>query len=91
VRASLHHAQLAEHISAYDSTSVQALAGLHANGLAAGQGHAVINRMIDQQAFTMSADDLFRLSALVFVLLIGVVWLARPAKKAVVPVVGVAD
>ncbi|MHB8495490.1 MAG: DHA2 family efflux MFS transporter permease subunit [Casimicrobiaceae bacterium] len=90
-RASLHHAQLAEHISPYDPTSVQALASLHANGLAAGQGHAVINRMIDQQAFTMSADDLFRLSAVVFVLLIGVVWLARPAKQSAAPVVGVAD
>jgi len=36
--------------------------------------------MIDQQAFMLSANDIFYVSAVVFLLLIGVIWLARPAK-----------
>jgi DHA2 family multidrug resistance protein len=79
-RASLHHAQLAEHISAYNPTAIQALSGLQASGIPPDQGRAMINHMIDQQAYTMSANDLFYLTAMVFVLLIGVIWLARPAK-----------
>ena len=90
-RASLHHAQLAERISSYDPTSVEALSSLHANGVAPGQGSALINRMIDQQAFTMSADDIFLLSAGVFLLLIGIVWLARPVRQVAGPVSVAAD
>ena len=90
-RASLHHAQLAERISPYDPTAVQALSSLHAGGVGPAQGSALINRMIDQQAFTMSADDIFLLSSGVFLLLIGIVWLARPVRQAVSPVIAAAD
>jgi MFS transporter, DHA2 family, multidrug resistance protein len=44
------------------------------------QSSAMINRMIDQQAFMMSANDVFFASAILFLLLIGVIWLARPVK-----------
>ncbi len=90
-RASLHHAQLAERISPYDPTAVQALSSLHAGGVGPAQGSALINRMIDQQAFTMSADDIFLLSSGVFLLLIGIVWLARPVRQAASPVIAAAD
>jgi DHA2 family multidrug resistance protein len=79
-RASLHHAQLAEHITAFDPTSTQALADLQAAGMSPEQSHAALNRLIDQQAFMLSANDLFYISALLFLLLIGVIWLARPVK-----------
>jgi DHA2 family multidrug resistance protein len=39
-----------------------------------------MNRIVDQQAFMLSANDIFYVSAWLFVLLIGVVWLARPVK-----------
>ena len=39
-----------------------------------------MNRMIDTQAFMMSANDVFYASAILFVVLIGVIWLARPVK-----------
>jgi DHA2 family multidrug resistance protein len=80
-RASLHHAQLAERITPYDPTSTQALANLQASGLTPEQSHAAINHLIDQQAFMLSANDIFYVSAILFVLLIGVVWLAKPAKQ----------
>jgi DHA2 family multidrug resistance protein len=38
--------------------------------------------MLDQQAFMLSANDIFYASAVVFLLLIAVVWLARPVKAA---------
>ena len=41
-----------------------------------------MNRMIDQQAFMLSANDIFFASAMLFLLLIGVIWLARPVKAA---------
>ncbi len=76
-RATLHHAQLAERITAFDPAGRQALATLHANGLGAQQSAALLNQLIDQQAALMSANDVFRASAILFVLLIGVVWLTR--------------
>ena len=80
-RASFHHAQLIEHITPYDPSSTQALANLQASGLDASQSAALMNRLIDQQAFMLSADDIFLASALLFLLLIGVVWLARPLRR----------
>jgi DHA2 family multidrug resistance protein len=42
-----------------------------------------VNRLIDQQAFTRAADDVFLISSLMFLLLIGVVWFTkRPVKHA---------
>jgi DHA2 family multidrug resistance protein len=80
-RATLHHAQLAEHVTRFDAQSQQALALLQANGGSAAQSHAAVNRLIDQQAFMLSANDVFYASALLFLALIGVVWLARPAPR----------
>ena len=81
-RASLHHAQLAERITAFDPTSSQALAQMQASGMSVAQSHETLNRIIDQQAFMLSANDIFYFSALLFLALIAVVWLARPAKSA---------
>jgi len=78
-RAALHHAQLSEAISASSGVTSQALANLAAAGLTPEQGLAQLNRLVDQQAFMLGADDVFYASALLFLLLIGVVWLARPA------------
>ncbi|HSN41530.1 MAG TPA: DHA2 family efflux MFS transporter permease subunit [Burkholderiales bacterium] len=80
-RASLHHAQLVEHITGYDPVPMQALASLQASGMSREQGYAMLDRMINQQAFMRSADDVFYASALLFLLLIAVVWLARPARE----------
>lgn len=77
--ASVHHAQLAEKITQYDATSGQALANLRAGGLTVDQSYATLNRIVDQQAFMLSANDVFYASGVLFLLLIGVVWLARPA------------
>jgi MFS transporter, DHA2 family, multidrug resistance protein len=60
------------------------LAGLQSGGMSQQQSYEMINRVIDQQAFMLSANDIFYVSALLFLLLIGVVWLARPVKAGAV-------
>ncbi|MEO8718684.1 MAG: MFS transporter, partial [Burkholderiales bacterium] len=77
-RAILHHAQLSEAINRGNAASMQTLNQLAASGLSRGQSLAILNRMIDQQAYTMAVTDIFYLSAVLFVALIAVVWLARP-------------
>jgi len=81
-RATLHHAQIAGHISTADPATTQALAGLQTGGLSVDQSYAQLGRLVDQQAFMLSANDVFYASALIFLLLIAVVWLARPVKGA---------
>jgi len=80
-RATLHHAQIAEQLTG-DGPARQALAGLQASGLTPDQSYALLNRLVDQQAFMLSANDVFYASALLFLVLIAVVWLARPTNGA---------
>src|SRR5213080_4874381 len=56
-RASLHHAQLVERITAYDPTSTQALTNMQAGGLTQPQSLERMNRIVDVQAYMMSAND----------------------------------
>jgi MFS transporter, DHA2 family, multidrug resistance protein len=81
-RATLHHAQLVERITGADPASSQALATLQAGGLGQQQSYEVLTRLVDQQAFTLSADDIFYVSGLLFLALIVVIWFARPLKGA---------
>lgn len=49
-------------------------------GLSTDQAYAFGNQLLNQQAFTMAALDVFDVSAVLLVLLIPVIWLAhRPA------------
>ncbi len=81
-RAVLHHAHLAEFARpgkpAFDAT----MAALHAKGMTQAQSASVINNLINEQAFTMSAADIFYASAILFLVLIGLVWFARPKRAA---------
>ena len=79
-RATLHHAQLTEAVNRGNDTAVQTIAQLMASGLSSEQALASINRMIDQQAYTMAATDLFYLSSVLFFALIAMVWLAKPKR-----------
>jgi MFS transporter, DHA2 family, multidrug resistance protein len=80
-RATLHHSQLIEHLARDNPATNAALAGLQANGINGQAGTAALNRIVDVQAFMLSADDLFYISGLIFFALILVIWLARPARR----------
>ncbi|HSV45950.1 MAG TPA: DHA2 family efflux MFS transporter permease subunit, partial [Ramlibacter sp.] len=79
-RAALHHAQLAEAVNSGNPAAQATLAGLQAAGLSADQALAQVNRLVDQQAFMLAADDIFWLSALLFLAMIPLVWLTRPQR-----------
>jgi DHA2 family multidrug resistance protein len=81
-RAALHHAQLAERATLHDPATREALQALGAAGLGQEQAYAYLNRLIDQQAFTLAALDLFYASAILLIVLIPFVWLARPQRGA---------
>jgi len=79
-RAVLHHAQLTEvarpGVPAFD----HAISTLQGAGMSPDQALGTIDRMIDTQAFTLSALDVFWVSAGIFLLLTGLVWFSRPKK-----------
>ena len=81
-RATLHHAHLTEQINLARTAATGTLEGLSATGLPPDQTLASVNRLIDQQAFTMAATDLFYASAALFIVLLSLVWMARPQKAA---------
>ncbi len=80
-RAAMHHAQLAELINRGSVATNAVLANFDAAGMDTQQALSQINRMIDQQAFMLAANDVFYGSAFIFLLLIPLVWLSHPPKK----------
>jgi DHA2 family multidrug resistance protein len=80
-RAALHHAHMVERMTLYDPPTTATLQQLGALGLPPEQRYAFLDRMVNQQAFTLSALDLFYASAVLLVLLIPLVWMARPARS----------
>ena len=79
-RAAMHHAQLAESVHAGNFAATQVLSGLGSAGLSPEQALAQVNRLVDQQAYMLAANDVFYASAMIFLLLIPVVWLSRPKR-----------
>ena len=79
-RASLHHAQLAESINNGSNAAVQTLNQLGASGYTNEQALASVNRLIDQQAFTLAVNDVFWMSSMLFFVLIALVWMTRPQR-----------
>ncbi|MFH0133109.1 DHA2 family efflux MFS transporter permease subunit [Variovorax sp. EL159] len=79
-RATLHHSQLAETINQGNNTATSAMAGLASNGFSTDQVLGQMNRIVDQQAYMLATNDIFYASAILFLLLIPLVWLAKPQK-----------
>jgi len=81
-RAALHHAHLTEGLVQGQGVFAQTLQGLQATGMGTQQALAQISRLIDQQAYTRAANDIFLASAGIFLLLIGTLWFTeRPAPQ----------
>lgn len=78
-RSALHHAQLSEQITHASAATNSALAGLRAQGFSTDQALAQINRLVDQQAMTLSATEVYWISAILFLAMSVLVWFARPA------------
>ncbi|HEX7688696.1 MAG TPA: DHA2 family efflux MFS transporter permease subunit [Burkholderiaceae bacterium] len=82
-RATLHHARLVEQMGLNGTQLDAATRTLSQVGIAGNAGYASINRLIDVQAFTWAADDVFIGSAVTFLFLIFTIWITkRPPKIA---------
>jgi MFS transporter, DHA2 family, multidrug resistance protein len=79
-RATLHHAQLIEHMTPGDPVTAQALGTLHSGGVGTDQSYFLLNRLVDAQAFMLSANDIFYVSGILFLMLIALIWFAHPVR-----------
>jgi len=89
-RAVMHHAHLVETLQPGSAALSSALATLQAGGLSEPAALAQLTRLIDQQAHTRAADDIFLVSAWLFLGLIALIWLTRrppPVAPVTVPAV----
>ena len=75
-RSAVHHAQLTEHQSAYDPAVLDQVTAL--GGGDALRGAAVLERMILNQAAQIGFNEIFHLLGIIFLMVIAMVWIAKP-------------
>ncbi len=75
-RAAFHHARLVDQLD----TARQATGGMVSGAVDDATSLALMNRLLDQQAFMLAANDVFNACAVLFIALTGLVWLARPER-----------
>jgi DHA2 family multidrug resistance protein len=77
-REALHFSQLAEHISVYDPAGLSALERMRALGMGDNEALAQIVRAATSQAYMLAINDVFLISAWIFLALFCAVWFSRP-------------
>lgn len=80
-RATLHHAQLTEGLHQGNNTFSAVLSQLQAGGFSTEQALAYVDKLVNQQAYTLAVNDIFYASALMFLALIPLVWIAQLPNK----------
>lgn len=81
-RSVLHHAQLTEQANPYNPIFNQFLDSAQSSlALDPQQSQALFAALINGQANMLGLNDIFWISALIFIVLIPVVWITKPAKK----------
>ena len=75
-RSTIHHAQLTEHIGAYDPAIRQTVTAFGQGDLQ--RGAAFLNQMISQQAVQIGFNEIFHLLGIMFLVVIAFVWFAKP-------------
>jgi DHA2 family multidrug resistance protein len=80
-RAAMHHAHLTESINAGSTATTQILSRLQDAGMDPAQSLAMVDRMINVQAYVLAADDIFYASTVIFILMIPLLWFSHPLKS----------
>ncbi|MEO6138771.1 MAG: DHA2 family efflux MFS transporter permease subunit [Luteimonas sp.] len=75
-RTTIHHAQLTEHIGAYDLAIQQTVSAL--GGSDPQRGALLLNQFISQQAAQIGFNEIFHLLGILFLVVILFVWIAKP-------------
>ena len=77
-RGDFHHAILTESVSPAHPAATQYLQGLAHAGLSGTKGLGVIDQVLTREALTLAVNDVFWLCAVLFVVLIPLLWFAKP-------------
>jgi MFS transporter, DHA2 family, multidrug resistance protein len=77
-REAMHQAHLVEQVNYYNPTSNDALNQLQNIGFDHLQSYGMVARIINNQAFMLATNDFFWLAGWIFVVLLVVVWFAKP-------------
>ena len=77
-RESMHHAQLTEAVNPYNPNAQQMYSQLQGMGMTEQQASGWIAQQITNQGLIISANEIFWISAGIFIVLLGLVWFARP-------------
>lgn len=77
-REAFHHSRLTENITDYDVNTQGFFRIMETAGLNEVQSSGILARTITSQGFIMSANEIFWLSSMLFLLLIILVWFAKP-------------
>jgi DHA2 family multidrug resistance protein len=81
-RAAMHHAHLTESIHGGNLAATQTLDSLQASGMTAAQALANVDRLVNAQAYVLAADDIFYASAIIFIVLLPLIWFTKRTKSA---------
>ncbi|CAK9884044.1 MAG: Multidrug export protein EmrB [Candidatus Erwinia impunctatus] len=77
-REAMHHSYLTESVNAYDVNSQQAYQQLESMGMTHEQASSWIAQQITAQGLIISANEIFWASAGIFLILLVLIWFARP-------------
>lgn len=77
-RESFHHSRLTENVNPNDPVTHVVLDRLHATGMPISSAWAMIEHTLDGQSYVLAMNDLFQLSAIIFLVLALLIWLAKP-------------
>jgi MFS transporter, DHA2 family, multidrug resistance protein len=80
-RSIVHHAQLTEQANAFNPTFANSMQQLHGMGLSQEQTYGLFNSMATQQAAQLGVNDMFYISAGIFIALIVLIWITRPERS----------
>ncbi len=78
--SSMNRAALMENVTAYNPANSAYLDKLQATGMSNEQAYAVIERTVSSQSYMVATNEFFLYSAVLFFVLMGVVWLTKPRK-----------
>jgi DHA2 family multidrug resistance protein len=80
-RTAVHHVRLMEQANVDNPVFNSAIASLQSQlHLDVGTAHAMFESMVTSQAAVMGLDDFFYASTFIFILIIPLIWITRPAK-----------
>src|ERR1700761_143811 len=79
-RTILHHARLSTQANAYNPVFDQSIQQMGAAGFSQPQAYGLFNNMVSQQAAQLGVNDLFYVSAGIFVALIALIWITKPER-----------